>query len=1313
MLSSNWTSPSCCSVSIQQGGFDLNSHNLQLTGSLYVNDGGELTVNSGAGLYLDNGTQVHVNDGGRLAVIGTSSVPALISRVGTGSYGLTVDQGGTIAASDAIFEYMDAYGVNVTAGALVDPSYSFAGCTFRNGASGGSLIVLNNEQLLSIPNAVFPANTWGGNKNVNKYMNTGGVNLVNASGAFSGSSFEHDPYARVNWNTETPSIQVSHSSLTFNDTALTMMDIQSFSISNPGSGSLIGRIVAPDDFSITLDRDTVTGNGEKALQDIRNTEFNFIVAPGSSISLQVSFNPTLPQSYNSSLQIIHNAGSATQTVQLIGTGIGPKLALDPDQIVKGILPEGSHTEVLQISNSGNAALSYYATIEYGGRDRSVILQESFESATFPPLNWIISDMAGSEGNWLRSQGTAHPSGFTAQNGLYLAYFNSYNAHSGHNTMLQTGYLDFTAYSSVSLSFWMFHEGGYPSSQDRVQIMGYNNQIYSNVGDPVIRPQAPYGEWRQHTISLNQYAGLNYVKIAFLGISEYGNDIHIDNVEITGSNPPTGWVFLDGQGSSASGYLAPGGSNPHSVSLYTYGMEPGIYQAAINVATNDPIDPVKIIPIEVSVGAPAISVSPSSLTFGNQIVGTEAVQSFSITATGDLHLNGTISVPTGYSVESSTRDQSVSSVFGSAVNRWSSTLEYLLAPGETQIYHVRFIPSLMQNYPGQVNISSDLLSDQLIQLSGTGANVPTVLTLAATAITSSSATLNAQITSTGNLSIWGRGFRYGTDPDPITNGNDYMVASSNNTYSAFPTGFANGQQIYYCAFAYNELGWDYGDVLSFTTLGPSVSVSVTSLPDFGTVRITQSSLPQSFTLAGNDLSSQVTLTAPDGFRIALGSRRQEDRSPGNQLVIDPVGGVIPSTQILVYFEPNDTGVYEGNLTITSAEVSAQTVEVSGTGIDLAVVSISAITDVAQTEATSGGFVSTDGSAAVTSRGVCWSEAPQPSLMDSHTENGAGTGGFVSVMSGLTPGTLYYVRAYATNQAGTAYSDESFFTTASIPVVSASAEELPGFGNVTLGQSSAIQTFIVAGSALTGPLHIAAPDGFQISTDDRDAQRTFGSLLDLSPVSGSVYETILVRFIPGSGGDYEDAITISSPGAVNVTVSVLGRGVSLPTVQTAVVTEITNTTAVTGGNILSDGWMDILACGVCWSSSPYPNLDGEHSSNSDLTGEFIDVLSGLTPNTTYYVRAYATNGVGTTYGYQRVFSTTALAPGIPQNLSLLRQTSGILLAWDPVPNAGSYNIYRSQDPQSLDWGLPVANTVTPSWVDSSGGDGYFYRVTALSE
>jgi len=178
-------------------------------------------------------------------------------------------------------------------------------------------------------------------------------------------------------------------------------------------------------------------------------------------------------------------------------------------------------------------------------------------------------------------------------------------------------------------------------------------------------------------------------------------------------------------------------------------------------------------------------------------------------------------------------------------------------------------------------------------------------------------------------------------------------------------------------------------------------------------------------------------------------------------------------------------------------------------------------------------------------------------------------------------------------------------------------------------------------------------------------------------------------------------------------VLGRGVSLPTVQTAVVTEITNTTAVTGGNILSDGWMDILACGVCWSSSPYPNLDGEHSSNSDLTGEFIDVLSGLTPNTTYYVRAYATNGVGTTYGYQRVFSTTALAPGIPQNLSLLRQTSGILLAWDPVPNAGSYNIYRSQDPQSLDWGLPVANTVTPSWVDSSGGDGYFYRVTALSE
>ncbi len=95
-----------------------------------------------------------------------------------------------------------------------------------------------------------------------------------------------------------------------------------------------------------------------------------------------------------------------------------------------------------------------------------------------------------------------------------------------------------------------------------------------------------------------------------------------------------------------------------------------------------------------------------------------------------------------------------------------------------------------------------------------------------------------------------------------------------------------------------------------------------------------------------------------------------------------------------------------------------------------VTTSLIMDVTQTTATSGGDVSFDGGAPVTARGVCWSTLPNPTTADSLTSDGTGTGVFVSNLTGLTPGTHYFVRAYATNSLGTAYGNEVDFTTWSV-------------------------------------------------------------------------------------------------------------------------------------------------------------------------------------------------------------------------------------------------------------------------------------------
>ncbi|MCX6269128.1 MAG: T9SS type A sorting domain-containing protein [Bacteroidetes bacterium] len=92
-----------------------------------------------------------------------------------------------------------------------------------------------------------------------------------------------------------------------------------------------------------------------------------------------------------------------------------------------------------------------------------------------------------------------------------------------------------------------------------------------------------------------------------------------------------------------------------------------------------------------------------------------------------------------------------------------------------------------------------------------------------------------------------------------------------------------------------------------------------------------------------------------------------------------------------------------------------------------VTTSSVMNITQTNANGGGNVTADGGATVTARGSCWSTSHNPAIAGSQTTDGGGTGVFTSAVSGLTENTTYYIRAYATNSAGTAYGNELSFTT----------------------------------------------------------------------------------------------------------------------------------------------------------------------------------------------------------------------------------------------------------------------------------------------
>ena len=98
--------------------------------------------------------------------------------------------------------------------------------------------------------------------------------------------------------------------------------------------------------------------------------------------------------------------------------------------------------------------------------------------------------------------------------------------------------------------------------------------------------------------------------------------------------------------------------------------------------------------------------------------------------------------------------------------------------------------------------------------------------------------------------------------------------------------------------------------------------------------------------------------------------------------------------------------------------------------------------------------------------------------------------------------------------------------------------------------------------------------------------------------------------------------------------------LPTVTTNIVTNITTNSASCGGNVTFDGNATVTARGICWSTTPNPTINDNKINNGSGIGSFTSYMSGLKDGTTYYVRAYATNEKGTSYGEEKSFTTVEI-------------------------------------------------------------------------
>ena len=320
----------------------------------------------------------------------------------------------------------------------------------------------------------------------------------------------------------------------------------------------------------------------------------------------------------------------------------------------------------------------------------------------------------------------------------------------------------------------------------------------------------------------------------------------------------------------------------------------------------------------------------------------------------------------------------------------------------------------------------------------------------------------------------------------------------------------------------------------------------------------------------------------------------------------------------YMICNDETVYGGEITFTTEQIPDP---------ESPIVTTAEVTDITQTTAVSGGNVTDDGGASVTARGVCWSTSQNPTISDNHTSDGNGTGSFTSNLTNLTANTTYYVRAYATNENGTSYGEQKSFTTLQ-------NIELP---TVTTAEVTDItQTTAVSGGNVTddGGASVTARGVCWSKDPNPTIDNSF-----ISNGNGTGSFTIEISGLTSATTYYVRAYATNSEGTSygeQKTFTTL-QYIQLPTVTTTIVTNVTSTTATSGGNVTDDGGATVTARGVCWSTSPDPTINDNKTTDGNGTGAFTSQLTNLTHSTTYYIRAYATNSEGTSYGEQRYFST----------------------------------------------------------------------------
>ena len=525
--------------------------------------------------------------------------------------------------------------------------------------------------------------------------------------------------------------------------------------------------------------------------------------------------------------------------------------------------------------------------------------------------------------------------------------------------------------------------------------------------------------------------------------------------------------------------------------------------------------------------------------------------------------------------------------------------------------------------------------------------PTATTQDATNIDITTATANGEITDLGTPKPTQYGVCWNTSGNPSITDNktEEGEVTTTGSFSSEMTALLPNTTYHVRAYASNIAGTSYGSENSFTTAPLPPTITTQTVTGIGTISAT-----------GRGNITNLGMPKPSQHGVCW-------NTTGNPSISDsctengPLTSTGPFTSYIARLSPDSTYYVRAYATNTAGTTYGS--ETSFVTVPLApMVTTQAASNINADSATGNGKIMDLGAPNPFQHGVCWNTTGNPSITDSCTENGAltTTGSFTSRMTRLIPNTTYYVRAYTTNPVDTAYGGEVSFTTApqaptviTHMVTDINVNTATGHGEITdLGVPTLTEYGICWNTA-----------GNPSITDNKTeegAASTTGFFT--SEITGLVPNTTYYVKVYATYVNTHTTNDIDT--AYGTEFSFTTVSLAIPTVTTQAVTAIGTTSATGNGNVTDPGTPPITEHGICWNTTGNPSTADRKTEKGEATtiGSFTSKLTELSPDTVYYVRAYTTNRVGTTYGGEVYFSTSPTPPRVTtQAVTDIKPTSAI--------------------------------------------------------